>query len=272
MTARALGFRGLMGWQRQVIGTGTETGEDGLPAYREITVEVPRQQGKSVGTLSLMLARALDEPGTMISYSAQTRLAGRRRFLDVWWPRIRRSPLRSVVDVRKGYGSEAFTFANGSLIMLASGTEASDHGDTLDLGVIDEAWSQRDATIEQALKPAMLTRPAAQLFIVSTAGTDLSTYFRGKVDEGRARCETGVTGSSAYFGWSAPDDADPGDPETWRACMPALGITVSEAVVASDYETMQLSEFRRACLCQWPEVANPGWKLFSEGDWQEAVR
>jgi phage terminase large subunit-like protein len=261
-----------MDWQRRVIGTGTEIREDGLPAYREVVIEVPRQQGKSVGVLSLMVARALAEPAQMLSYSAQTRLAGRRRMLDTWWPRILRSPLRSVVDVRKGYGSEAFTFANGSLIMLASGTEASDHGDSLDCAVIDEAWAQRDAKIEQALKPAMLTRAAAQLWIVSTAGTDLSAYFRGKVDEGRTRCDLGVTGASAYFGWSAPDDADPGDPETWRACMPALGVTVSEQVVAADFETMELAEFRRACLCQWPEVANPGWKLFSEDDWREAVR
>jgi phage terminase large subunit-like protein len=270
--ARGLGFRGLMPWQAQAFGTGTEIREDGLPAYREVVIEVPRQQGKSIGVLSLMLGRALDVPGTMITYSAQTRLSGRKRMLDVWWPRIRRSPLARRADVRKGYGSEAFTFTNGSMIYLASGTEASDHGDTLDLAVIDEAWAQRDSTIEQALKPAMLTRPAAQLFIVSTAGTEFSAYFRGKVDEGRARCETGLTGSSAYFGWSAPDDADPGDPETWRGCMPALDITITEAVVASDFETMELPEFRRACLCQWPEVANPGWKLFSEADWVEATR
>jgi phage terminase large subunit-like protein len=149
---------------------GTEVGENGLPAYRQVVIAEPRQQGKSVGTLSLMIARVRDVPGTMISYSAQTRLAGRRRFLDVWWPRIRRSPLARLIDVRKGYGSEAFTFANGSMIMLASGTEASDHGDTVHLGVIDEAWAQRDSTIEQALKPAMMTVPSAQLWVVSTAG------------------------------------------------------------------------------------------------------
>ena len=94
--ARALGFGGrpgLMPHQRQIIAVGTEIGENGLPAYRQVVIEEPRQQGKSIGTLSLMVARARDVPGTMISYSAQTRLAGRRRMLDVWWPRIRRSPL-----------------------------------------------------------------------------------------------------------------------------------------------------------------------------------
>ena len=272
VTARALGFGGRMGWQRDAIAVGTEIRDDRLPAFREVIIEVPRQQGKSVGTLSLMVARGMGTPGTMISYSAQTRLAGRRRMLDVWWPRIRRSPLAGLVDVRKGYGSEAFVFRNGSMIMLASGTESSDHGDTLDLGVIDEAWAQRDGKIEQALKPAMLTRPAGQLWIVSTAGNEFSAYFRAKVDEGRARCEMGVAGSSAYIGYSAPDDADPGDPATWRACMPALGITVGVETVAADFETMELAEFRRACLCQWPEVANPGWKLFSEKDYLEATR
>jgi hypothetical protein len=56
--------------------------------------------------------------------------------------------------------------------------------------------------------------------------------------------------------------------------MPALGITVTEEVVRADFETMDLSEFRRlrAYLCQWPEVANPGWKLFSEADYLEATR
>jgi phage terminase large subunit-like protein len=266
-TARALGFGGLMPWQRDVIATGTEIREDGLPAFREVVVEVPRQQGKSVGVLSLMLARGTDRPGTMISYSAQTRLAGRRRFLDVWWPRIRSSPLRGLVDVRKGYGSEAFVFRNGSLIMLASGTETSDHGDTLHVGIIDEAWAQRDATIEQALKPGMMTVPDGQLWIVSTAGNEFSAYFRAKVDEGRARCEMGLAGTSAYTGYSAPDDADPGDPATWRACMPALGIKVSEETVAADFETMDLAEFRRAYLCQWPEVAKPGWQAIGEDAW-----
>jgi phage terminase large subunit-like protein len=266
------GFRGLMPHQRQIIATGTEVGENGLPAYRQVVIEEPRQQGKSVGTLSLMVARCRDVPGTMVSYSAQTRLAGRRRMLDVWWPRIRRSPLRKLVAVRKGYGSEAFVFGNGSMIMLASGTEASDHGDTLHLGVIDEAWAQRDGTIEQALKPAMMTVPSAQLWIVSTAGTENSAYFRGKVEDGRARCEMGMTGASAYTGYSAPDDADPGDPATWRGCMPALGITVSEETIRADFGTMDLPEFRRAYLCQWPEVASPGWKLFTEQDWEEAAR
>src|SRR5258708_38740630 len=123
----------------------------------------------------------------MTCYSAQTRLAGRRRTLDMWWPRIRAARgLRKVVSIRKGYGSEAYLFANGSMLMLASGTQTSDHGDTLHMAVIDEAWAQRDDTIEQAVKPAMMTIDGAQLWIVSTAGPEFSAYFRGKAPDAPA--------------------------------------------------------------------------------------
>jgi len=257
--------------QRLIVGTGTELLPSGRPAFWQVVIEEPRQQGKSVSVLSLMVTLALARPGTMIAYSAQTRLAGRRRMLDVWWPRIYGSPgLRKLVKVRKGFGSEAYLFANGSMIMLASGTATADHGDTLHVAVIDEAWAQRDDTIEQAVKPAMMTIDGAQLWIVSTAGTEFSEYFRGKVDDGRAMAELGATDTSAYFGYSAPDDADPADVATWYGCMPALGITVSEETVRADFTTMDLAEFRRAYLCQWPEVAKPGWDVISQQAWAAA--
>lgn len=268
--AAVLGKR-LMPWQVQVIETGTGT-LAGVPLYRQVTVEVPRQQGKSVKVLSLMVARALKAPGTMITYSAQTRLDARHRLLDVWWPMLDGSLLRSLVSPRRGSGSEALCFRNGSMIALASATQTSGHGDTLDLGVIDEAWAQRDDRLEQAMRPAMMTREGAQLWIVSTAGDENSAYFRSKVEDGRARAELGVTGTAAYFGWSAPDDSDPADPATWRACMPALGITVSEETVRADFELMKLPEFRRAYLCQWPEIANPGWGAISAEDWAACIQ
>src|SRR5258708_6964549 len=53
-TASALGFRGLMAHQRQIIATGTERLADGRPAFRQVVIEEPRQQGKSVSVLSLI--------------------------------------------------------------------------------------------------------------------------------------------------------------------------------------------------------------------------
>jgi len=274
-TAELLNFRtplgpGLMPWQHEANGIATELNPDGRLAYRQVVIEVMRQQGKSVDLLSMMIARALRRPGTQISYTAQTRLDARHRMLDVWWPRIERSKLAPFIGIRRGSGSEALVFKNGSLLGLVSNTQTSGHGDNLDLGVIDEAWAQEDDHLEQAMRPAMMTRDA-QLWVVSAAGTEKSTYFRGKVDDGRARAEMGVTENGCYIGYSFADDEDPGDPVTWRRRMPALGITVSEETVRADYELMDEAEFRRAYGCQWPEVAKPGWGVIGEDTWGAAA-
>lgn len=266
-TASVLGWQ-LLPWQHAVNEISTEM-EDGAFVYRQVVIELPRQQGKSVDLLSMMVTRALRRPGTQISYTAQTRLDARHRLLDVWWPRIARSKLAPLVRPRMGSGSEALLFANGSMLGLVSGTETSGHGDTLALAVIDEAWSQSDSRLEQAMRPAMMTVAGAQLWIVSCAGKETSSYFRGKVADGRSRAEMGVTDTGCYIGYSAPDDADPADPATWAACMPALGATVSAETVAKDFELMDLAEFRRAYLCQWPEVAKPGWGTFSQSAWEQ---
>lgn len=274
-TAEVLGFRtrlgpGLMPWQRELNAVATELDEAGRFAYRQVLVEVMRQQGKSVDVLSLMIARALRRPGMQVAYAAQSGKEARHRLFDVWWPRIRESKLAPLIDLRKASGSEALLFANGSLLSLVTAEETSAHGDNLDLGVIDEAWAQTDDRLEQAMKPAMMTRDA-QLWIVSAAGNEKSAYFHRKVMEARARIEMGLAGGGCYVGYSAPDDADPGDPATWRACMPALGITVTEDVVAQDFADMELAEFRRAYLCQWPEVARPGWGVIGQDAWSAAA-
>jgi phage terminase large subunit-like protein len=261
---------GLMPWQHEVNTITTELKPDGQFAFRQVVIEVMRQQGKSVDLLAMMVARGLRRPGTQIAYTAQTRLDARHRLLDVWWPRIAGSKLAPLIDVRKGSGSEALLFANGSMLGLVSGTETSGHGDNIDLGVIDEAWAQENDHLEQAMRPAMMTRDA-QMWIVSAAGTEKSTYFRGKVEDGRARAEMGVTEGGCYIGYSFADDEDPGDPQTWRRRMPALGITVSEETVRTDYELMDLAEFRRAYGCQWPDVAKPGWGVIAEGSWGTAA-
>ena len=256
-----------MPWQHEVNGIATEQTPEGRFAYRQVVIEVMRQQGKTVDLLSMMVARALRRPGTQISYTAQTRLDARHRLLDVWWPLIARSKLSRLVDVRRGSGSEAYLFRNGSMLGLVSGTETSGHGDVIDLGVIDEAWAQENDHLEQAMRPAMMTRDA-QLWVVSAAGTEKSAYFRGKVEDGRARAEMGVTSDGCYVGYSFADDEDPGDPVTWRRRMPALGITVSEETVRADFGLMDLAEFRRAYGCQWPEVAKPGWDVISQQAWE----
>jgi phage terminase large subunit-like protein len=110
------------------------------------------------------------------------------------------------------------------------------------------------------MEPSMATRPRHQLVVLSTAGDAQSFYLWRKVLAGRNACETGNHGRTAYFEWSAPDDADPSDPETWRSCSPALGITITERFLEGQWEKALrggqegINKFRRSYLNQWPEI------------------
>jgi Phage Terminase len=248
--AEALGTP-FMPWQRQVTDVALEVDDDGRPVYRKIVLTVPRQSGKTTLLLAMFVHRALSwgSPQVM-TYAAQTGVDARKKFVDDQIPILRRSPFRPLFRPRLTSGHEAILWKNGSRHGIMASTEKTGHGPTLDLGVVDEAFAQPDARLEQAMSPSMVTRRDAQLWTVSTAGDDKSTYFRGKVDTGRASFSN-TNGGTAFFEWSADDDADPEDPAVWWACMPALGHTVTEDIIRSELGSMDRNEFRRAYLNQW---------------------
>ena len=249
-------------WQRQVFDVAGELLPDGLPAYREVRVTVPRQQGKTAGLLlPLMVHRALafGRPQRIL-YTAQDRNHAREK----WQEQVElldATPLRRLYSVRRSNGSERIRWRTGSTHAITASGESSGHGFTLDLGVIDEAFAQTDDRLVQAFRPAMMTRRDAQLWVVSTAGTDDSVFLRERVEDGRARVEAGERADVAYFEWSAPDDADPEDDATWLAAMPALGITVDIETVRKDRAAMDAGEFARAYLNRWTPSGAPVFDL-----------
>lgn len=247
-----------MPWQQQVCDVALEIDDrTGKLAYRNIVLTVPRQSGKTTLLLVLILLRALGAAKQNIRYTAQTGADARKKWMDDWLPALDASPFSQFYRVRLTNGHEALRFTNGSLQGLVATTQKAGHGGTLDLGILDEAFAHPDARLEQALKPAMITRPQPQLWVVSTAGTpEKSPYLWTKVVGGRRMVEAGRTDSVAYFEWSAADGLDPADPATWWSCMPALGYTVTEEAVASDFDSMELGEFERAYLNRWNAPAN----------------
>lgn len=255
--ARLMG-KPLMPWQRQVADVALEVRPDGSPAYRRVVLTVPRQSGKTTLLLALFVHRALAWPSgqpQVMTYAAQTGVDARKKFVDEQMPMLRKTPLKSRFRTRLTNGHEAILWSNGSRHGIGASTEKSGHGAVLHLAVVDEAFAQEDARLEQALSPAMVTRPDAQLWVVSTAGTSSSTYLRAKVEAGRESFAD-TDGGVAYFEWSADPADDPEDPEVWWRCMPALGITTTEDVIRAELNGFLsapdgLSEFRRAYLNQW---------------------
>jgi len=259
----------FMPWQQDVVDTALEVDPDtGRLFYGEINETVPRQSGKTTEILAVMVHRARAWARSRILYTAQTRNHARAKWEDEHVPVLEASPLRKQFRVRKSNGNEAIRWRNGSTHGISSLTEKAGHGDVLDLAVIDEAFAQEDARADQGLRPTMITRPEPQLWVVSTAGTGKSVYLRRKVDAGRLRCDLGLPSRVAYFEWSAPPDADPADPRTWWACMPALGHTITEERIRVEFDSMKLEDFRRAYLNQWQDETPDEWLVISQAAWQ----
>lgn len=263
-----------MPWQQHVADVALEVNpETGKLVYREVRLTVPRQSGKTTLMLAMIVHRCLSFGGNQrIFYTAQSGKDARLKWEDDHVPVVLKSPLRDLFTVRRSNGSEAVRWKNGSIWSVLPPTDTSGHGGQLDLGIIDEAFSLVDDRLEQGFKPGMVTRAEPQLWIVSTAGDVESHYLNAKIDDGRQRVERGQHVGVAYFEWSAPLDVDPASEETWFGCMPALGHTISPDAIRADFESMRLSEFRRAYLNQRQDRnAVEPWQVVAEDVWGSLV-
>lgn len=239
-----------MPWQRLVADVGCELTPAGLPAYREVFVTVPRQSGKTTLFLSWQLDRALNWGRPQRSaFTAQDGQSAKEKWRDELFPLVESSRLAPLVrKTTVGAADTAMHFKTGSFIRVLSSSASAGHSKTLHQAVMDEVWHDADDRREQALRPAMITIPDAQLLVCSTAGTMASTVYNRKVAAGRKAVAEDTGSGIAYFEWSAPDEWDPDDEDSWWEFMPALGHTIGpEAIRAEQHDGgMTPEDFRRA--------------------------
>lgn len=273
--ARQLGTP-FMPWQRYVADVALEVNpQTGALQYRDVTLLVPRQSGKTTLILAIQTHRALymgreaykHRPAQgrrqRILYAAQNRNAAREKFVQDQVPILQDSPLRKRFELRLSNGSEGLTWDTGANFGITANTETAGHGKTLDLGTEDEFFAAEDFRMEQAYSPAMITRWSPQHWRVSTEGTvEKSLYLAAKVELGREIVESGRQSATCYIEFSDLG-GDRNDPETWLGCMPALcpapvngtcrcspdwQHTVTVDVIAAESEKLDPAEFDRAYL------------------------
>ena len=287
----------LMPHQRYIVDVVLELDpETGLLPYSEVVVIGPRQAtGKTELLLPVMTHRcvgfgpeltawvrrelgiALPAPGPQtVIYTAQTADDARKKWRDVHVKRLQASYYRRQFTPRLRQNFEAMDWRNGSMWSPASTTgKTAGTGDTIDLPVIDEAWSRPDARTELGMRPASMTRVWRQLWVLSMipglsrALPGTWPYLAHKRQVGRARVEAGVRYGTAFFDFSAADGLDPADPQTWWSCMPGLGRTVTERAVREDFDAMDLVDFCAEYLGWAPLERKPRWTLLPEEVWRK---
>jgi len=270
----------FMPWQQLVADVAGEIDpRTGRLAYSELGLTVPRQSGKSTFIEAKFCHRGTAAqfygPRQKMVYTAQTRLKAREKLEEDFIPDLEAaSAWRGRFWIRMANGNEHVRFGNGSRLGLEAATEKAGHGSTLDEAYLDEAFAHADFRLEQALGPAMITRVNKLLAWISTAGwLGGSPYLEAKVEAGRRAAAEGRTSGLAYFEWSAPQDADPGDERVWWSCMPALGRTITIEAIRAEYakavDQGTVNEFRRAYLNQWvPRDVPDTWTVIGEAAWR----
>lgn len=240
--------------------------------HREVGLSICRQQGKTASVLALSAHRLMNWAKQTVTYAAQNRISAHEKWEDDFVEAVLASVYKNRFRVRKRIGSEALICKEThSMMGVTSNTEKASHGDTLDLGLIDEAFSHEDDRLEQAFGPAMITKPMAQKWWLSAGGTERSLFLNRKRETGRAIIEAYwrelMAGAEkipnvAYFEWFPDEEANRSLFETWLTCMPALCPeppcrcdpegkwlhTITEDVVRSELLTMDPAEFDRAYL------------------------
>jgi len=216
-----------------------------------VVAQVPRQVGKTTTVLDIAMARCLARPGFQVGYTAQTGLAAAERFRDRV-DAIAGSPLSRLVTPRMSRGSERLTFRNGSVLRVFPPLPDAFRGFALDLAIVDEAQEHdetRGRELDQGIIPTLSTRPARQLILTGTAGTDASAYFRRYVDLGRA------AGSNVgYLEYAADPDSDWTNPETWPTFHPGLGFITDDAALAAALDAMGRTSWGREYANVWPRL------------------
>lgn len=269
LVAEALG-KPFMPWQQQVVDVATEIDDEGRFVYEIVLVTVPRQSGKTTLLGAMQIHRAMTMAGARCFYTAQTGKDASKRFEDLA-KLVTASPLKAIAKLRWSAGSTRMSFPNGSSIDLFAPTLEAIHGETPPLVTFDEIWKYDenlgDALVEGAVIPAQMTLSGRrQIWLVSTAGTALSTFMRKWVERGREAVRTGGASDPglAYFEWSLADGDDPDDITSYERFHPACGEVINGDVLTAEELAKSAPSSRaerlRAMFNVWTEAEEP---LFS---------
>jgi len=262
-------------WQWDVADVAGELNDTGTGfRYPIVVLSVPRRAGKSTLTLAANLDRMDLIDDARCWYTAHTREVAAKLYRDEWVPML--DPLARLYRLRKSQGSEGVHKRRGSSrLQLFAPNAGALHSTNADTVTVDEAWAfdaDTGEAVEAGIRPAQLTRPWRQTWIVSAGGTIESTWW----DRWLCAGEQATPGVALFdFGADpAAPDYDPSNPAVWSAAHPTAGVAFPLAVLQQEWDTRRSdADFERAYLNVWPRpslVAAAGAGLDTDAWWSSA--
>lgn len=211
----------LRWWQRLVAARVLEVDADGRLVWEAALVTTARQVGKSYLLRELCLWRIhqgdrFDEPQDVLHTGKDLAVCKEVQRPARVWAKARADRFK----VREVNGQEEIEhLADGSRWMLRA--KEAVYGYAASMGVVDEAWKVRVASVDEGLTPTMVEREQSQLLLVSTAHRRATALMLDRRAMALDQLDTGT--GDLLVEWSAPESCELDDEAGWRLASPHWG-------------------------------------------------
>lgn len=257
-------------WQRYVVTQALGERENGNWASKNVSVWVPRQNGKGALIEIRVLAGLFLFGEKLILWSAHEYKTAQEGFLRIK-ELIQNAPDldRLVARYWQANGEQGIELRTGQRLRFVARSGGSGRGFTGDMIILDEAQFLQLAQIK-ALYPTLASKPNSQVWFLGTPPEDPAAWVYGL----RERGEQGEP-RLAHFDWGQELDLD--DPELlakmadrdrWYAANPSLGSLLSEEGCADELTALR-EGFASERLGVWLPKAVAGAGVISTQLWAD---
>jgi phage terminase large subunit-like protein len=249
---------------------------DGSRRWRKALLHVPKKNGKTLLVAVVAAYELLG--GVAVSpwvVSASTTKDNAKQVYEHLAECFRKHPkLKKVTKATESKKLIQDRRPGGGKYESLSSDAPNAEGANASMAIVDEAHAHQSAKLYQTLEYAMIGRPDGFLFIISTAGDDVTHWYYSLVERGRAIVAGEDTDPTIYaeIYEADPEKDDLDDPATWKKANPSLdlypGYTTEKfrldwesakkkTLDRLNFERYRLNIFRKAAENTWIEI--PRW-------------
>ena len=229
----------LRPWQVEIIEAIYAVDENGRRIKRQVLFTVPRKNGKTQLAAALALCHLVgpeaEQRGQVYSAAGDRKQAA--LILKELIAFVRADQVLMDRIIIREHSKTLEDVITGSTYEALSSDAKKAHGLNVSFAIMDELaqWPKRD--LYDALTTGGAARAEPLYITISTQSHDKNSVMSELVQYGRRVLDGSIVDESFLpIIYAAPDDADPWDPETWKACNPALGDFRSMEEMASAAE------------------------------------
>ena len=215
----------LLSWQKKAIRAIYRINKKGRRIVRQALITIPRKNGKTGLSARIALAHlcgpAAEQRGEIYSAAADRKQAA--LIFDEMKAIIREMPELQKRIIVRDFNKHLEDIQTGSVYFALSADANTKHGFSASCVIYDELAQAPNRLLYDVLRTSGGARKEPLMIVISTQSADPQSVMTELVDYG-IRVQNGLRDPNFYpIIYSAPDDADPWNEATWRACNPSLG-------------------------------------------------